>query len=146
MISERASGQSAFDSVIVHRLPFCESGRQAFLLVRTSIVCLVSLFRLSNSGGNRTVKHMSILVNLTCKQTDMCQLFLLDSFLTVKERFAYWCRCRIRSRAVPQILAGVRNLTINWFRSQKTGSIAQALRDNAWNPQRLFAQLDRRTN
>ena len=55
-------------------------------------------------------------------------------------------RCRIRSGAAPQILAGVRNLVINWFRSRKTGNIAQALRENAWNPQPLFATLGRPTN
>ncbi len=55
-------------------------------------------------------------------------------------------RCRIRSGAAPQILASVRNFVINWFRSHKTDNIAQALRENAWNPQPLFARLGRKTN
>jgi len=35
----------------------------------------------------------------------------------------------------------VRNLAMNWFRSQNIDTIAHALRENAWNPQRLFTQL-----
>ena len=50
-------------------------------------------------------------------------------------------RCRVRSGSAPQILAGVRNLVINWLRSHKTVNLAAALRENAWNPQRLFAML-----
>ena len=37
--------------------------------------------------------------------------------------------------------AGYRNLVMNWLRSQKTDNIARALRNNAWNPRPLFAQL-----
>ena len=50
-------------------------------------------------------------------------------------------RCRVRSGAAPQILAGVRNMVINWLRSHKTVNLAAALRENAWNPQPLFAKL-----
>jgi predicted transposase YbfD/YdcC len=50
-------------------------------------------------------------------------------------------RCRVRSGAAPQILASVRNLVMNWFRSRNIDTIAHALRENAWNPQRLFTQL-----
>ena len=53
-------------------------------------------------------------------------------------------RCRVRTGAAPQILAGVRNLVMNWLRSQKTDNIARALRENAWNPRPLFAQLGKR--
>jgi hypothetical protein len=35
----------------------------------------------------------------------------------------------------------VRNLVINWLRSQKTINLAAALRKNGWNPQPLFATL-----
>ncbi len=50
-------------------------------------------------------------------------------------------RSQMRSGAAPQILAGVRNLIMNWLRTHKIGNIAQALRENAWNPQPLFAML-----
>jgi hypothetical protein len=50
-------------------------------------------------------------------------------------------RCRVRSGWAPQVLAGVRNLVINWLRARHTGNLAAALRQNAWNPQRLFAKL-----
>lgn len=50
-------------------------------------------------------------------------------------------RCRVRTGSAPQILAGVRNLVINWLRARKTINIAATLRANAWNPQPLFAQL-----
>ena len=50
-------------------------------------------------------------------------------------------RCRVRTRAAPQVLAAIRNLAINWLRSHKTVNIAAALRENCWNPQRLFAKL-----
>lgn len=52
-------------------------------------------------------------------------------------------RCRARCGSAPQVLAGVRNLVMNWLRSRKTVNIAAALRDNAWNPQPLFAMLGR---
>lgn len=50
-------------------------------------------------------------------------------------------RCRVRTGHAPQILAGIRNLAMNWLRSRKTVNLAAALRENAWNPQRLFTQL-----
>jgi hypothetical protein len=50
-------------------------------------------------------------------------------------------RCRVRCGSAPQVLAGVRNLVMNWFRSRKTVNLAAALRENAWNPQPLFAML-----
>jgi len=50
-------------------------------------------------------------------------------------------RCRVRTGSAPQVLAGVRNLVINWLRSKKTVNIAKALRENAWNSPRLFAKL-----
>lgn len=50
-------------------------------------------------------------------------------------------RCRVRCGSAPQVLAAVRNLVINWFRSQKTVNLAAALRENAWNPQPLLAIL-----
>ena len=50
-------------------------------------------------------------------------------------------RCRVQKGSAPQILAGVRNLAINWLRNLKVDNIAQALRENGWNPQRLFARL-----
>ena len=50
-------------------------------------------------------------------------------------------RCRIRTKSAPHILSTIRNLAMNWFRSQKIDTIAQALRENAWNPQPLFAKL-----
>ena len=50
-------------------------------------------------------------------------------------------RCRVRSGSAPQILAGVRNMAINWLRTLKVDNIAQALRENGWNPQLLFAKL-----
>mgnify|MGYP001459867314 CR=1 FL=1 len=49
--------------------------------------------------------------------------------------------CQVRIGAAPQVLASVRNLAMNWFRSQKLDTIAQALRENAWNPQPLLTQL-----
>jgi predicted transposase YbfD/YdcC len=53
-------------------------------------------------------------------------------------------RCRVRTGSAPQVLAGIRNLVMNWLRSRKVDNIAQALRENAWNPQPLFATLRRR--
>jgi len=50
-------------------------------------------------------------------------------------------RCRVRTGNAPQVLAGVRNMIINWLRSHRTENIANALRKNAWNPQPLFAKL-----
>ncbi len=50
-------------------------------------------------------------------------------------------RSRVRSGSAPQALAGVRNLVINWLRANKTVNLAAALRENAWNPQPLFAML-----
>lgn len=50
-------------------------------------------------------------------------------------------RCRVRTGAAPQILAGIRNLAINWLRSNKVPSICTELRQNSWNSQRLFAKL-----
>ena len=50
-------------------------------------------------------------------------------------------RCRVRTKAAPQILAGIRNIAINWLRSQGIDTIAEALRENGWNPQRFFAKL-----
>ena len=50
-------------------------------------------------------------------------------------------RSRVRSGAAPQVLAAVRNLVLNWLRTQKIGNIAKALRENGWNPQPLFAML-----
>jgi hypothetical protein len=50
-------------------------------------------------------------------------------------------RCRVRTNSAPQILAGVRNVAINWLRNLKVDNIAQALRENGWNSQRLFAKL-----
>ena len=52
-------------------------------------------------------------------------------------------RCRVRTGAAPQILAGIRNLAMNWLRSLKVDNIAQALRENAWQTNRLFAKLGR---
>jgi hypothetical protein len=50
-------------------------------------------------------------------------------------------RSRVRSGSAPQVLAGVRNLVINWLRAHTTVNLAAALRDNGWNPQPLFAML-----
>ncbi len=50
-------------------------------------------------------------------------------------------RCRVRTGNAPHVLAGVRNMIINWLRSHRTENIAEALRKNAWNPQPLFAKL-----
>ena len=50
-------------------------------------------------------------------------------------------RCRVRCGSAPQVLAGVRNLVINWLRACKTVNLAAALRENGWNPQPLFAML-----
>ncbi|MBL4884113.1 MAG: transposase family protein [Planctomycetaceae bacterium] len=50
-------------------------------------------------------------------------------------------RCRVRSGNARQVLAAIRNLTINWLRSQEIGKIAESLRKNAWNPQRFFTQI-----
>ena len=52
-------------------------------------------------------------------------------------------RCRVRIDSAPQVLAGIRNLAMNWLRSLKVDNIAQALRDNAWQTNRLFAKLGR---
>ena len=56
------------------------------------------------------------------------------------ETFGEDC-CRVRTGSAPQILASLRNLVIDWLRSQKTVNIAAALRENAWNPQPLFTKL-----
>lgn len=53
-------------------------------------------------------------------------------------------RSRVRSGSAPQVLAGMRNLAINWLRSRKIVNIAAALRANGWNPQPLFAMLGKR--
>lgn len=50
-------------------------------------------------------------------------------------------RCRVRRGNAGQVLAGVRNIAINWLRSRKVTQIAAELRQNSWNPQRLFAML-----
>tara|TARA_R110002167_G_C12227932_1_gene609470 strand:+ start:87 stop:362 length:276 start_codon:yes stop_codon:yes gene_type:complete len=50
-------------------------------------------------------------------------------------------RCRVRTKSAPQILAGIRNIAINWLRSQGIDTIAEALRENGWNPQRFFTKL-----
>lgn len=50
-------------------------------------------------------------------------------------------RCRVRTESAPQVLAGIRNLVMNWLRSRRVDNIAEALRKNAWNPQPLFAIL-----
>ena len=50
-------------------------------------------------------------------------------------------RSRVRTGSAPQVMAATRNLVTNWLRARKTVNIAQALRENAWNPQRLFATL-----
>jgi len=55
-------------------------------------------------------------------------------------------RCRVRTGAAPQILAGVRNLVMNWLRSRKVNAIAASLRENAWNPRPLFAILGKENN
>lgn len=55
-------------------------------------------------------------------------------------------RCRVRTGSAPQVLAAVRNLVINWLRSDKVDNLAAALRENAWNSQRLFAKLGRQIN
>jgi hypothetical protein len=47
----------------------------------------------------------------------------------------------VQTGSAPQVLAGVRNLAINGLRTLKIDNIAQALRENGWNPQRLFAML-----
>ena len=52
-------------------------------------------------------------------------------------------RCRVRIDSAPQVLAGIRNLAMNWLRSLKVDNIAQALRENAWQTNRLFAKLGR---
>lgn len=52
-------------------------------------------------------------------------------------------RCRVRTGTAPQILSSIRNLAMNWLRSQKIDTIAAALRENAWNPRPLFAKLGR---
>ena len=52
-------------------------------------------------------------------------------------------RCRVRSDSAPQVPAGIRNLAMNWLRSLKVDNIAQALRENAWPTNRLFAKLGR---
>ena len=52
-------------------------------------------------------------------------------------------RSRVRTGSAPQALAAVRNLAIKWLRSHKVDNLAAALRENAWNPQRLFAKLGR---
>jgi predicted transposase YbfD/YdcC len=49
--------------------------------------------------------------------------------------------CRVRTKSAPQILAGIRNIAINWLRSQGIDTIAEALRENGWNPQRFFTKL-----
>lgn len=50
-------------------------------------------------------------------------------------------KCRVRSGSAPQILAGIRNAAITMLRALEIDNIAQALRANAWHPQRLFAKL-----
>ncbi len=55
-------------------------------------------------------------------------------------------RCRVRIDSAPQVLAGIRNLAMNWLRSLKVDNIAQALRQNAWQTNRLFAKLGKPTH
>jgi predicted transposase YbfD/YdcC len=50
-------------------------------------------------------------------------------------------RSRVRSASAAQVLAGVRNLVINWLRTRKVDNLAAALRENSWNPHPLFAML-----
>ena len=52
-------------------------------------------------------------------------------------------RCRVRIDSAPQVLASIRNLAMNWLRSLNVDNIAQALRENAWQTNRLFAKLGR---
>ena len=55
-------------------------------------------------------------------------------------------RSRIRTGSAPQAMAALRNLVINWLRLRKTDNIAAALRENAWNPRRLFSILGKPDN
>jgi len=55
-------------------------------------------------------------------------------------------RCRVRTGSAPQILAGIRNMIINWFRARKVNNFAAELRQNAWNPQRFFTILGKQNN
>jgi len=50
-------------------------------------------------------------------------------------------RSRVRSGNAPQLLASIRNLAINWLRSQGIDRIAESLHENCWNPQRFFAKM-----
>lgn len=50
-------------------------------------------------------------------------------------------KCRLRSGSAPQVLAGFRNAAITLLRALGVDNIAQALRQNAWHPQRLFTKL-----
>jgi predicted transposase YbfD/YdcC len=49
-------------------------------------------------------------------------------------------RCRVRKGSAPQLLAAIRNLSINWLRSRGIDTIAKALRHHGWNPHRLFTK------
>lgn len=53
---------------------------------------------------------------------------------------------RIRTGSAPQVLAAIRNAVIGLLRTEKAVNIAATLRENAWNPQRLFAKLGRWIN
>jgi predicted transposase YbfD/YdcC len=49
-------------------------------------------------------------------------------------------RCRVRKESAPQLLAAIRNLSINWLRSRGINTIAKTLRHHGWNPHRLFTK------
>jgi hypothetical protein len=53
---------------------------------------------------------------------------------------------RIRTNSAPQVLAAVRNAAISVLRTLKTDNIAAALREHAFQVDRLFAKLGRFKN
>lgn len=48
---------------------------------------------------------------------------------------------RIRTASAPQILAAIRNVALSLFRAAGSNNIAAALRENAYQPQRLLTKL-----
>jgi hypothetical protein len=115
-------------------------------------VCQIT--RTVNCGGKQTVEVQYAITSVPRHLADASQLLGWWRGLWHIENRVHYVRdvvfgedaSRIRTGAAPQIMAGVRNAAISLLRALKIDNIAEALREFAWNPQRLFAILGRSNN
>lgn len=105
-------------------------------------------------NGEETTDVQYALTSARRDQADAAQLLSWWRGQWKIENSLHWVRdvtlgedaSRIRTGDAPRNLAAVRNAIISCFRLEKTRNIAEAVRDYAWKPQRLFAKLGRRIN